>query len=511
MKIVRLKPLKMPKKNAVKAKDVIKSTPVSTAPKPMKIHGHTTIVLTDPKTGKQEVHEDDNMMTSALEEYFANCGFLNYPNNDQNDMVRELLGGIMGFDTALSEAVDTSGHTLTKVPAGVNMTFNGSILNTTLASGVTEIGTYVADQSGWKDDGSFVQTYDFSMEQGNGTIACVCLCGKNYGYAGEGNKASKQRLSTKYSISNLCGTVTAHSGIPGYVFNVDLEGSTVHSFSLETVDGVKKGFLRQYRLPISIINVKGTRTAPILMSETEVTLDDQIKSANLLAQSLGDKLVLWNIHIQHGGPKWGTNWTQYIWELTTDGTLTKETIENTSGSSDLYGLQAAIFDGDYVFFVTAYGWGEAFSNDVTVDSRKVYILKRSTGAITTIDNPSGVLAHGGQYGNWTQARHLAGWLLYHSTGDGRIVTYGGDYSMMVDAVAENPTTHVAGVVYPTNSSNATIGNLEPVDKLIRHVGANLYRDQGYIATINNLSTPVVKDNTRTMRVIYRLTFEEEEE
>ncbi len=83
--------------------------------------------------------------------------------------------------------------------------------------------------------------------------------------------------------------------------------------------------------------------------------------------------------------------------------------------------------------------------------------------------------------------------------------------MMVDAVAENPTTHVAGVVYPTNASNSTVGNLEPVDKLIRHVGANLYRDQGYIATINNLSTPVVKDNTRTMRVIYRLTFEEEEE
>ena len=58
MKIVRLKPLKMPKKNAVKAKDTIKSTPVSTAPKPMKIHGHMTIELTDKEEVKQPVEEE---------------------------------------------------------------------------------------------------------------------------------------------------------------------------------------------------------------------------------------------------------------------------------------------------------------------------------------------------------------------------------------------------------------------------------------------------------------------
>ena len=491
-------------------KDNIQTISTPTFPKPKKIKGHTTIVLTD-KDGNEEIHEDDNMMTSALEEYFANCGFLNYPNADQNNLVQELLGGIMGFDTALSETVDASGHTLTKVPAGVNMTFNGSILNTNIASGVTEIGTYVADQSGWQDDGSFVQTYDYNMEQGNGTIACVCLCGKNYGYAGEGNRTSGQRMSTKYSIVNLGGSVTSHSGIPGYVFNVDLEGSTVHSFSIETVDGVKKGFLRKYRLPISIINMKGTRTAPIKLSETEVTLDGQITSYNLLTQNLGQNLVLWNVHSVHAGgsPKWGANWTQYIWTLTPSGTLTKETISNTSGDSNLHGLQAAIFDSDYIFFIDAYGWGETWNNDVTIDSRKVYILKRSTGAITTITNPYGVEGRGSDAAYWWDRRQRGGWLLYHGTGDGRIVTTG-DYPFVVDAVAENPTTHIAGVVYPTNASNAIIGNLDPVSGLIRHIGANLYRDQGYIATINNLATPVVKDNTRTMRVIYRLTFEEEE-
>ena len=512
MKIVRLKPLKMPKKKAVKAKDSIKSAPVSNTPRPLKIHGHTTIVLTDPKTGKQEVHEDDNMMTSAMREFFQNCGFLNYPNATLSELVPQLLGGIMGFDVTIDDTVDAQGNSITKVPKGAKMIFNGSMDNTQLVSDVSELGTYVTSQSGWQQNGSFVQTYDYSMEQGNGTISCVCLAGRDYAYAGEGNTTSKVRCATKKNIATLGGSVTSISGISGYIFNIDLADSSCKAFSMETVEGTTTGYLRTYRLPISKLALNGTMTAPVLIDETTVTLDEQIVTAMgdgsstfLQAQAFGDNLYLWNCHASTN--VWGTNWTQYLWTLTPSGTLSKVTLSNTSGV-ELPGLQMAIIDGTYIFFVKARGMGYGTWSNLLVDSTKVYALKIADGSIVEIDNPYGFLDNQSMTGNWTTHRPNVGFNLLHGSGDGRIVTTG-NYPFVCDvAVTEGQNT---GACYPTNAASNTYGNLAPVDKLIRSIGANLYRDQGYIATINNLATPVVKDNTRTMRVIYRLTFEEEEE
>lgn len=511
MKLVKLKPLKL--SNAVRAKDSIKSMPVSTSPRSLKIHGHTTIILTD-GDGNKEIHEDDNMMTSALEEYFANCGFLNYPNVNHAELVPQLLGGIFGLDTALDETVDEHGHTLTTIPKGVKMTFNGSILNSQIMQDVSELGVYVENQSGWKDEGSYVETYDYNMEQGNGTIACVCLVGREYGLAGEGNSTSKVRCATKSNITGLGGSVTGISGIPGYIFNIDLEESTCKSFSIETVEGSTVGYLRTYRLPVSKLALNGSLTAPVMLDETTVTLDEQIITAKgddsslfLQAQDYGGTLYLWNCHADRTEYQWGTNWTQYLWTLTPAGVLTKTTLNNTSGT-ELPGLQMAIVDGDYIFFIYAKGMGYGTWSTMIVDSTTVYALKLSDGSIVAIDNPYGYRNGSVMAGNWVPLRSSVGFNLLHGTGTGRIVTTG-SYPIICDvAVAEGSDT---GACYPTNATSNTLGNLAPVSGHIRHVGANLYRDQGYIATINNLATPIVKDNNRTMRVIYRLTFEEEEE
>ena len=537
MKLVKLKPLKL--SNAVRAKDSIKSMPVSNTPKPMKIHGHTTIILTD-KDGNESRVEDDNMMTSALEEYFANCGFLNYPNNDQNNMVPELLGGIMGFDTALDETTDAYGKTLTKVPAGTKMTFNASILNSQIVTDVTELGAYVESQSGWQDDGSYVETYDFSMEQGNGTIACVCLCGKNYGIAGEGNASSKVASAVKASIVNIAGNRTNYSGVAGFMFAYSMEDSSCFSIDVSTVAETGKAILRQYRLPVSIINVKGTQSTPIVLSEEEITVPanmvpyctmihgyDSQDWYPILTQPEGMNLLMWNHPTANSnGDLWGNSFMQYLWTFNpTTKAFTEETLQNTSGTS-LNCLGPAYFDGNYAFFINS--WTTPYPGRQYVDSRTIYVLNRTTKAITTITNPVGTQVQGATHyiGNNVENPFVktydAGWDLYHGSKSGRIVTSGAQ-PVVVDAVAVDENQN-QGVCYPTNASGGNgrmfeVGNTagEVVDgkttkdaRLIRHAGTGLYRDQGYIATINNLSTPVVKDNTRTMRVIYRLTFEEEE-
>ena len=107
-------------------KEKIQNVPIPVFPKPQKIKGHTKIILTDKKAGKQKIYEDDNMVTNALSKMFENCGLMNYPNADRDNYIPQLLGGIMGFDTTLTEDPDNI-----YTPAGVEMIFNGSTLNTT--------------------------------------------------------------------------------------------------------------------------------------------------------------------------------------------------------------------------------------------------------------------------------------------------------------------------------------------------------------------------------------------
>ena len=521
MKIVRLKPLKMPKKNAVKAKDVIKSTPVSTAPKPMKIHGHTTIILTD-KDGNESMVEDDNMQTNALEEYFRNCGFMNYPNANLSELVPQLLGGIMGLDTALSEDA-----TVITVPAGVEMVFNGSILSSSVDPNALELGQYVESQSGWQDDGSYVETYDYSMEQGNckhgKSIACVCLTGREYGLAGEGNSKSLGVRSSKVGITNLQGTMTSFGGYAGTIFGHDLENSICYGLDLSTrTDGTLT--LRKYNIPVSNLNLKGTPSVPFCYEETEIDIssDADLTSSTqvYLTQACAGKCLIWDMPLRTDssyGPNkvWGTDFTQHLWTVETDGTITKETVLNTTGVSGMQGLGAAFFLSDdwcifpktYTQQSPSYAWWQQLTT-----TAKIYLWDRVNDTMVEIDNPYGTAVRNstnissGTIDYWNNVPS-AGWVLHHCV-DGKAYIVTADYngtSFVVDCVNET--------LYPTNANYVSMSSQFPITGLITQNGnsVNLCRSQAYIATINNLATPVVKDNTRTMRVIYRLTFEEEEE
>jgi hypothetical protein len=301
--------------------------------------------------------------------------------------------------------------------------------------------------------------------------------------------------------------------------------SSCYSFNIENVEEeqegetvtVKKGVLRKYRLPISKLNLKGTRTAPIKLFEEQITLDsdliDFINSISdtsmkfFLTQPVGTDLKFWNCNGYRPMPEWGNNWTQYLWTVTPSGTLTKQTLVNTSGET-LPGIQRAYFDGNYCYFIKAWGHGYGTSAAFEIDSTKIYVLNLTTGAISIINNPAGVSTISGTSlsSNWTPAIPYAGWVLQHGTGDGRIYTLGhtsGDQGFVVDATK--------GTAYPHNASGANLGTLYKVNNLIRTTGLQMYRDQSYIATINNLAEPVAKDNSKTMKVVYRISFNEEEE
>ena len=187
----------------------------------MGIKGHMTIELADAKTGKiVERHEDDNLVTNGVKHYMKNMGMFNItPFNivsngmfaqHANNLAIPLFGGLLLFDTAQTANAE---HLF--VSGGTKMIGNG-INGYTSNDSVTEFGSYNSAESGWQEDGSFKQVWDFTTTQANGTIACACLCPYNYGAHGEGNSTSKV---SKTSSSGMAASNNSWLGYNGYPAN----------------------------------------------------------------------------------------------------------------------------------------------------------------------------------------------------------------------------------------------------------------------------------------------------
>lgn len=129
------------------------------------LKGHTKIILTDVETGKEEVHEDDNLITNAIDKIINIEMAMNHAPNDQLlPIATKLLGGIMLFDGALTESVDnihfpTEAHIVGYANGSVNTTDNYR-------------GSYNTSESGKTIDG-YTSVWDFGTSQANGTIKAV--------------------------------------------------------------------------------------------------------------------------------------------------------------------------------------------------------------------------------------------------------------------------------------------------------------------------------------------------
>lgn len=166
----------------------------------MKIKGHSTIELTNVKTGEVERYEDDNMVTNALQLFLRDTGMLwDAPlklNAVRNTPIKTLFGGLLLFDDNITENVNN-----VVIPAGLTMTGNGAAETVAAGQdGVTELGSWNYTESGWMSDGSYKMVWDFATTQANGTIKCACLTSKAMGYTGIGNASSLSSRATRSSL-----------------------------------------------------------------------------------------------------------------------------------------------------------------------------------------------------------------------------------------------------------------------------------------------------------------------
>lgn len=140
------------------------------------LKGHTRIELRNVETGEVEVHEDDNLVTNALNKIInINVSQNMAPDSQLLPLAEKALGGIMLFDNTLTESPENI-HWPTEAHI-VACACHGDT-NTECSMN----GSYNALESG-KTDNGYVSVWDFGTSQANGTIKSVARTSTTGGLA----------------------------------------------------------------------------------------------------------------------------------------------------------------------------------------------------------------------------------------------------------------------------------------------------------------------------------------
>lgn len=142
--------------------------------------GHAKIELTEVSTGKKKVIEHNNMITNALSEYVKPVGFTGYTPLQyckNFGMFNILFGGLFLFDSAIEEDAN-----IMYLPKGIKCVGRGSDIAYSGAD--TSLGTFNSVESGFDENGDYKMVWDFTTSQANGTIAALSLTSEHAGRIG---------------------------------------------------------------------------------------------------------------------------------------------------------------------------------------------------------------------------------------------------------------------------------------------------------------------------------------
>lgn len=482
------------------------------------LKGKTTFELTDVNTGEVEVIEDTNMITNGLQDFLATYGYfgvdvLSKDKMGASSLWVNALGGLFLFDSRLDENVEN-----TFMPAGVKMIGNGSkdVANSGV---VTELGSYNTTESGLQSDGSIKFVYDFSTQQANGTIACVCLTSKIGGYIGMGSENGYYN-----SIYNLKEYMSddkhrLYSGIAGAEYYLQ---HLMYPVYRENVIYLTNPYNITYVSDYADQHWSTTKKIQILKVRVGFS-SVSIKNRNVLSNN--NILATYDIDIPQdildyvGTNKYGTipfsdnegnifmvfgktsndsiysanffSFSKYIWimKINRDMQVTAYKVTNNTGNTLYVSRKTTVFDGGYIWTYTNNSpytlYGIKYSDStqiietgVSKDSRyNLFVLGR---------NLIGICNSYVSSGNYNPPD------IYDAVNRTLKKTNGTltDNSEIFIPFVDRKGVYIS--VYHTESNSV-------------QDSFTVLKDPRYLATINNLSEPVVKTASKTMKVTYTIT------
>ena len=460
------------------------------------IKGHTKIELFDAQTGKRDkVYEKDNLVTNAVEYLIAWQTMMGRAMNESVfPIATNALGGIMLFDSTLEESVEnihfpSDAKLVGYADRGVNTsdTMRGSL--NALESHATDTG--------------YVSVWDFGTSQGNGTIKAVALTNR---YAGA-NPFQRQIYGDAVCDMNPVND-QEHNGRVilvknGFVYWIKYDGVSVQRVRLDP-----------YKVKINDTNYNGRSDSV----ENVTTLD--------LPSYEG---------FQISGPYkyWLTCDDGYLYLITQNNRLNTYTTYGTEYHD--YHFDEANTSGDAKIYITKYKWSDLSfekQDEVQLTLPGVHLLARSEGSmalsngylyarssdnkgiyIVNLSNVADVKVftcnHGGALTHLSPLLH----------GDG--IEYQYNYSV------EGTTYTKCGFLFSdgTYSEETTTGGAVALptlcwvdDKILISYHYDGYYDNdrirttyraAYLGTINNLSSPISKNASQTMKITYTLTDKED--
>ena len=476
----------------------------------MGIKGKTTFELTDVNTGKVEVIEDSNMITNGLQEFlrtygYFGCDILNNETMRNNSLWVNLLGGLFLFDTPLDEDVNNI-----FMPAGVKMIGNGS-KDISNSGAVTELGSYNTSESGLQSDGSIKLVYDFSTQQANGTIACACLTSKIGGYIGMGNDSTRY-LNTSYDLAeflsdnnHVCqsnipeaGNDTSHILYPVYnenaiYFTNPYNINYSSSYASQHWSVTKKIQILKVRAGFTGVGIKDRKYLDKVIATYDVDIPQDIldymrTSTNYTTVSRDSEGNVYVIFNTSSSNSLDANVYCWIMKIDKDMQATAYKFTNNIGAKLYIDKTIITFDGDYL-------WTYAYS------SSNYYLCgikyTDSTQIIWT------GIAKSSRLNLYTIGKNLIG--IYDENSSTSYY-----YAPTVYDVVNRTHRQINGTII--GNSYKLVPFLDKKGVYLRVYSGNspcslmVMKDPRYLATINNLTEPVIKTSSKTMKVTYTLTF-----
>lgn len=444
-------------------------------------HGRTRIKLYNPISGNiaKDVVSENTFQGSVISEGLRNLGygkasFYNDTNPDlANPPFTEIVGGILLFDTRIDDNPQFP-------PLGVSMVGNGAygIVNQAEPS---ELGSYDDNSSQiFISEKKIKMVYQYSRSQANGQIASVCLTSRTGGFIGVGNSISNVDVgdANKWSVErNGAGAdICPQSDLSTYknTYNKVVCNGYQYSFSISGTDLT----IVKFKVPLKNASLLDCIPQTIVKSVAD-------KQYTFMGSSFIVSAYNKKIYISPYGYKGAGNY--YLWVLDTEtDNLTQE----------------------------VFNFGVA-TRGVSVSQGKIFVPSYGTNRFE-IFNLDGTPFDTIEYGDGFVQSDYGGYDLFigdfgnHSLVHIRTSDYVG-HNFLYDSVLQKATI----TNMKDNAYNRTQGlRTEETSKALietfyagaaSYNGSKAFNNPLYLATINNLQTPVNKTLELNMTVEYTLT------
>lgn len=425
------------------------------------LKGHATIELKNVNTGEIQRYEHSNLVTNAIAENLTLASKVITPSsvNDKFMPLNKLgMGGILLFENTLTEGANN-----VMLPSPSENTITGYASNDAYNSTDTKRGSRNGTESQVIDNG-FKYVWDFSTSQANGIISAIALTHSKTGATPYG-----------YFSESYLSTISATS----YENNMLEFNINTNEITNIYTNGNRGIIVRKKRLPIDKIRINTSLLSienvgePIRYdySDSGITFNENSKIINsddnyyYIVYANGTTLSFCRINKDD-------------YSIDTEYGLKNVTLEtNATVNSTSYYRNAVVMNGYmYVFYsstihkinINDVGNYESISTNYTA-----YCCAKVGNTIMTnryiySENSNGVAK-------------ISPRPIYNTSGG--IVTGGTTYNIIV-------YDNGIALDYKMSSTSTQI-----------ELGVTL----AYLATINNLETPIQKTSAQTMKITYTLT------